>query len=165
MMDHLHRLIESLRDELKQYGEMLALLDQQQETVASRSAHDILETVAAINQQSGVIERARGDRLSRQRDLARHLMGRDETSFAELMPLTPPDYRPLLTALVEENNELLLRVQQRARQNHLLLSRSVELMQRFLGTLFPGTRSTVYNGEGVMFSPAIPGRPLYNAVG
>ena len=33
---------------------------------------------------------------------------------------------------MRENNELLVRVQQRARQNHLLLSRSVEMMQRFI---------------------------------
>ena len=33
-------LIEKLRDELHQYGEMLALLEQQQESVIARAAED-----------------------------------------------------------------------------------------------------------------------------
>ncbi len=58
-----------------------------------------------------------------------------------LIPLLPADYRPLVQALVDENNELLVRVRQRARQNHLLLSRSVELMQGLLNTLLPVARN------------------------
>ncbi len=45
-----------------------------------------------------------------------------------------------MQALVQENNELLVRVQQRARQNHLLLLRSLELMQKLINSLFPGSR-------------------------
>ena len=58
-------------------------------------------------------------------------------SFAELVPLLPPDYQPLLMALVDENNELLFRVRRRARQNHVMLKRSVELMQQVMNSLSP----------------------------
>jgi hypothetical protein len=68
--------------------------------------------------------------------------------FPDLIPLLPPDYRPLLQALVDENNQLLGRVRQRARQNHVLLRRSVELMQELLRTLFPARQTSVYNGQG-----------------
>ena len=80
-------------------------------------------------------------------------------------PLVPAEYRPLLDALVRENNQLLFRVQQRARQNHLLLSRSLELMQRFLSTLFPTRDNQVYNDHGTrpIWAPTL--RPLYEAVG
>jgi hypothetical protein len=88
-----------------------------------------------------------------------------EASFAALTPCAPAHYQPLLKALVEENNQLLMRVQQRARQNHLLLSRSLELMQNFLSTMFPAARATAYTGEGTLFSTALPNRPLYEAVG
>jgi len=64
----------------------------------------------------------------------------EDITFASLVPQLPPDYRPLVGALVEENNHLLVRVQQRARQNHLLLSRSLEMMQSFLNTLMPGVK-------------------------
>ena len=43
MIYHIEILVEKLRDELKQYGELLALLDQQQELVLKRDADGILE--------------------------------------------------------------------------------------------------------------------------
>jgi len=41
----------------------------------------------------------------------------------------------LLGALVQENNELLIRVCERAQQNQALLRRSIDFMQRFISTL------------------------------
>ena len=81
------------------------------------------------------------------------------------IPLLPDDYRPLVRALVEENNELLMRVQQRARQNHVLLSRSVDLMQRFIATLIPSEKLTRYNEAGTVSTPGLPHRTMYEAVG
>ena len=77
----------------------------------------------------------------------------------------PADYRPLLQALVQENNELLVRVQQRARQNHLLLSRAVDLMQRFMSSLFPGANPGTYNDSGNVLAGAAQPHALYDAVG
>jgi hypothetical protein len=51
---------------------------------------------------------------------------------------------------VDENNELLVRVRQRARQNHLLLSRSAELMRGLLETLLPSRETRACNGNGTM---------------
>ncbi|HWH70569.1 MAG TPA: hypothetical protein VNT26_14370, partial [Candidatus Sulfotelmatobacter sp.] len=62
-------------------------------------------------------------------------------------------------------NELLVRVQQRARQNHLLLSRAMELMQRFINTLVPGASPTTYTEVGLALAGAGPDHALYNAVG
>jgi flagellar biosynthesis/type III secretory pathway chaperone len=56
----------------------------------------------------------------------------------------------LIQALVDENNELLVRVRQRARQNHLLLSRSAELMRGLLDTLLLSRETRVYNGNGTI---------------
>ena len=44
----------------------------------------------------------------------------------------------------QENNDLLARVRQRARQNHLRLSRSIELMQGLINSLFPAARSRAF---------------------
>ena len=66
---------------------------------------------------------------------------------------------------MDENNELLVRVQQRARQNHLLLSRSLELMQGLLNSLFPASETRVYNGQGGMQTHAGVPRTLYEGVG
>jgi flagellar biosynthesis/type III secretory pathway chaperone len=158
-------LIQSLRDELQQYGEMLALLDHQQEYVVTRSADDMLQTAAEIQAQTGIIERARADRDQRRRELALFLCQAPDAPFADLIPLLPEEYRPLLQALVDENNQLLHRVQQRARQNHVLLNRSVDLMKQFMNALMPSLRPTIYTGSGALYGAAMPGRTLYEAVG
>ena len=56
MIYHIEILVEKLRDELKQYGELLALLDQQQELVLKRDADGIQSTAEQIDQQSMILE-------------------------------------------------------------------------------------------------------------
>ena len=133
----LQKVIESLRDELQQYGEILALLDRQQELVILSGAEDLNHSIAAIHAQSALIQRSREDRQSAQSTLAQALSQPEDATFAYLIPLLPEPYRPLVTALVQENNELLLRVRQRAQQNQVMLVRSLDLMQHFINSLVP----------------------------
>ncbi len=165
MTDALGKTIGALRDELQHYGEMLALLDQQQESAINRLADEMFTATTAIQNQAITIQTARRDREQLQRELARELVVAESSTFVELIPLLPADYRPLVQSLVDENNALLLRVQQRARQNHLVLSRSVDLMQQFLGMLFPSRETQVYNGHGSRELHLLPTPPLYEAVG
>lgn len=120
MKELLSNLIEALREELKQYGEMLALLDQQQQLVMRQQVANLPDNINCVNAQAGVIAVARQEREQRQRHLARLLELPETSGSTALIPLLPSDYRPLVDALVRENNELLDRVQQRARQNYLL---------------------------------------------
>ena len=165
MKDPLQNLIEALREELKEYGEMLALLDQQQELVMHRRTQDLLQCVAATNAQSETIAATRREREQRQRHLNIQLELAEDADFATLIPKLPGEYRPLVQALVQENNELLVRVQQRARQNHLLLSRVTELMSRFICSLFPGSQPTTYDDAGHVLAAGLPQRSLYDAIG
>jgi len=164
MTELIQPLIENLRDELKEYGELLALLDEQQEHVLSRHADGVLDSVARINGQSLVLKRARVARETAQQRLAATLGQPEDSGIFVLAQFLPEAYRPLLTALVNENNQLLARVQQRARQNHLLLSRSVELMQRFIQSLTPGQNTTIYGGDGAVHTTCA-AQTLYEAVG
>jgi flagellar biosynthesis/type III secretory pathway chaperone len=161
----LPRLLDLLRHELRQYGEILALLDQQQESVMARSPEDVLSSVNAINVQMAQVATARQDREACQRELAKALGVDGEPEFRHLLPRVSGTYRPALEALVRENNELLFRVQKRARQNHLLLSRSVELMQRFVSSLLPATAPVTYTDGGQLRANARPVQPMYQAVG
>jgi flagellar biosynthesis/type III secretory pathway chaperone len=166
MKDFLHDLIDSLREELKEYGEMIALLDQQQEMVMRRQTQDLLQCVQAINTQVDNITAARREREQRQRVVARLFGLAEDTPFALLLPQLPGDYRPLVQALVAENNELLKRIQRRARQNHLLLSRIVELMQRLFDPFFPDRQPATYDDSGAMAAAAaLPKHSLYEAIG
>ena len=159
------QLIEKLRHELHQYGEMLALLEQQQESVIARAAEAVLTSVVAINEQMGRIQSARQQRADCQNDVARLLRQPEDPTFASLLPLLPEKFRVAVESLVRENNELLTRIQQRARQNHLLLSRSLQMMQQFMNALIPATAPTTYNGEGTLKSANKPTQILYEAIG
>ncbi len=165
MTDSLKNLIAALREELQSYGELLALLDRQQDLVMSRAAEELFQSIGAIQQQAALLEQMRAHRDDCRRQVAERLQLPAATAFGILIPLLPADYQPLVQALVQENNELLVRVQQRARQNHLLLSRSLELMQQLLNTLIPGRDGGLYNGTGISRCRPLPTSALYEAIG
>jgi flagellar biosynthesis/type III secretory pathway chaperone len=165
MNDLLHNLIEALREELKQYGEMLAVLEQQQDTVVQRQVNDLLQNVAHVNAQADVIAAVRREREQHQRNVARQLGLEKDATFQAIIPLLSADYRPLVEALVQENNELLVRVHHRTRQNHLLLSHAVELMQQLINSIFPGGSPKTYDRKGRLPVNNLPQYSLYESVG
>lgn len=164
MTELLQRLIDALRDELKQYGEMLARLEQQQEHVIRREADDLLRSVSDIESQGACIQRAREHRELCRREVAM-ASGLIETApFVEMMPRLAAEYQPLISALLEENNDLLRRVRERSRQNHLLLSRSLKMMQQLISSLSPDA-GPLYSERGNMAGKVVPVRSYYEAVG
>lgn len=166
MKDHLHNLVESLREELKEYSAMLSLLSQQQEMVMQRQTQDLIQCVSKLSAQVEILAAARQEREQRQRHLSRLLGLAEGASFTTLVPLLPGEYRPLVQALVSENNELLQRIQHRVQQNHLLLTRITELMQRLLDPFFPGSQFRTYNDDGrVPAAARLKSRSFYEAIG
>jgi len=147
MIESIKKLVEALRDELKNYGEMLALLDRQQEYLMTRDANEVSQSISQVQEQGLAIQDARKWREDCRRAVAEAAGEAETTSFKELIPLLPADYQPLLKALVDENNELLFRVRRRARQNHLMLKRSVELMQQLLNSLCPAAQTSNGNDQ------------------
>lgn len=157
-------LIAALREELQQYGEMLARLDEQQASIIRRAGDQVLVSVASIEEQAAAISEAR----ARRADALRHLLSGIKlptgSTLQQALPHLPPDYHPLLKALVHENNELVARVQQRSRQNHLLLMRSLETMHKLMQTLVPNRAPTCYSGAGTAELP-LQAQSLFVAIG
>jgi len=164
MNEELQKLIESLREELRQYGQMLVLLDDQQGRIIQRHNDELLDATAAVNTQGTAIQSARRQREDAQRELAQTLQLTGDSPLTHLAPLLPPDYRPLLNALMQENNHLLQRIQQRARQNYLLLRRSLELLDQFINSFCPA-KAPVYNGTGSLQAAPETACSLYEAIG
>jgi len=164
-METAKKLITALREELQQYGEMLARLDEQQESVLQRIADNVLRTVDSVQNQTVVLSQYRDVRERTQQETARELGLPAQATLHEINSHLPEVYRPLVNALVQENNDLLFRVQQRARQNHLLLSRSLELMQDLLGSLMPGGGGSAYTQQGSAFKRSVSAPSLYEAIG
>ena len=124
-----------------------------------------VEALLRIQAQAAAIQSAREHREKCRDAVALSCSQPESAHFSCLIPLLPPDYRPLLQALVHENNQLLGRIHKRARQNHVLLRRSVELMRDLLRTLFPARQTSLNNGNGLKRGQIINHRPLCNAVG
>jgi hypothetical protein len=132
MNDPLRALIEALRNELTQYGETLALLDQQQDALLHRSAEELLNTVTALGAQNTQMQTVRGQREQSQQKLCFHLRLPWDSQLGVMLPCLPEGYGPLVQGLVQESNELLVQMQQRIGQNHLLLSRWRGPVRRFM---------------------------------
>jgi flagellar biosynthesis/type III secretory pathway chaperone len=164
MTEHLQNFIESLREELRHYGELLALLDAEQDQVVRRQADALLSTVQSINAEGEAIQVARRERAQRQRELAQSLELPADARIATLVPVLSQAHRPLIKALVEESNQLLVRVRQRARQNHILLSRSLELMEKFINS-FCAVGVPTYNESGAVAAPAGTRSGFYEGLG
>jgi flagellar FlgN protein len=143
MISILQELIEALRNELQQYGEMLALLEQQGETIRIQGADSL--SISAIEIQSGAIQEARTSRQLVQNQLGAELRQAGNGSLTELLPYVPEQYRPLLNALAQENKELVQRVRQRAQQNQLLMRHSLDRMQHLIVNLSPADASATFN--------------------
>src|SRR5438093_12896792 len=62
MLVFLQMVIEALRNELQQYGEMLALLDQQRQLAPKSGADEVLRSISSINAQGASIQAAREQR-------------------------------------------------------------------------------------------------------
>ena len=154
--DDINRLIESLREEMTQYGELLALMQEQQELIINRQPQELLANLNEVNGQMEKIAVARQAREQARLSLATQLGGTQETTFTEMTSQLPEEYRPLLGALVEEINALLQNVHKWLRQNHLLLKRSLDLMQDILQNVFPAKASPKTYGRQGSVSPVNP---------
>jgi len=143
---------------------MLAMLEQQHQSVVQRQTNTLLQNVTEVNAQANVIAAVRHEREQRRCHVARHLKLEESASFAVIIPLLPPDYQPLVQALVHENNALLIRIQQRARQNHLLLSHAVDLMQQLINAIFPGGNPKTYDSLGRLPANGLPQHSIYEQV-
>ena len=164
MLVFLQNVIEALRNELQQYGEMLALLDHQRRVALKSGAEEMLNSISAINAQSASIQTARERRQASQEALAQVLRQPETARFSDLLPLLPDSYQPLVGALVQENNELLAQVRIRAQENQRLLRRSVELMQRFITTLAPEEQKAQTGGSETTVLTLEPSSSLYAAL-
>lgn len=165
MTDTLTNLANALRYEFEQYGVLLGLLERQQENIGSRNADEVYRSIAPVKQQGVAVMKARANRDECRAQLAQSL-GRDrQSTFADLTPALPEESRALISSLVQKNNGMLARIAQRARQNHLRLSRSIDLMHGLINSMYPARVSRVYNGRGTMKTRPVGHRSFYEAVG
>ena len=163
--DDINQLIESLREEMTQYGELLALMQEQQELIINRQPQELLANLNEVNGQMEKIAEARQAREQARAALTAQLDATQETTFKQMTSQLPAEYQPLLEALVDEVNALLQNVHKWLRQNHLLLKRSLDLMQGILQNVYPDQASPkTYGRQGVVSPVNPPPSTLYEGI-
>lgn len=141
-------LVEVLREEVQEYGGLYNLLDRQQKEIFDRDPESVMRTNEEI--ESHMIEMD-GLRLKRE-ELVRGLADSHECdremSLTKMLPYFPEYIRPLLQALAEEVNAMVARTRRKARQNYLMLSRTMEIAREALRMTEPENYSKTYTRKG-----------------
>ena len=166
MNEELNKLIAALREELTQYGEVLALMQEQQDLIINRAANDLLVNLNAVNEQMERVAHIRNHRDTCRQQLVAALGGTSETTFRQMTELLPPEVQPLLDALVQEINQMLQNIQRWLRQNHILLKRSLDLMQTIMKNMFPSASAAAgtYGRSGQVSPVNPPPSSLYEGI-
>ena len=150
------QLADLLRAELAAYGGLLGLFDRQQDALMKRDAQAVAEYAGAIERLALETARSREARELHVASLARAHRRPVTDPLRRHLDLFPADERNLLDALIEEINRLLQVVRRRARQNHAILARAVELRRELLAAVRPETGPLTYAPGGRSRSPAAP---------
>lgn len=166
MNEELNNLVNALREELTQYGEVLALMQEQQELIINRAANDLLINLNRVNEQMERVAIARNQRETCRQNLVAALGGAEDTTFRQMTEMLPPEVQPLLDALVQEINHMLQNIQRWLKQNHLLLKRSLDLMQTIMKNMFPSAEAAAgtYGRSGQVSPVNPPPSSLYEGI-
>jgi len=141
-------LVAILRDEVQEYGGLYNLLDRQQKEIFSRDPEAVMKTnedIEAYSQQMGTLRGSREELVS---GIAKAFDCDPEEKLSKLVDHFPDYVQPLLQALIDEINQMIKRTRSKARQNFLLLSRTMELTQETVAALRPDNYTKTYTRKG-----------------
>ena len=141
-------LVELLRFEVQEYGGLFNLLDRQQQEIFKRDPELVMGTNAEIERYMAEMGSLRERRESKVREVARACGLDEEEKLSNMLPHFPDFMRPMLQALVDEINHMVRRTRQKARQNFMLLSRTMEITHETFRSLQPENFSKTYTKKG-----------------
>ncbi len=156
-------ITEHLRNELQEYGALLGLFEEQQINLLRRDADAVLALAGSIEEQVRTTQARRELREAALRAFAIAQERPADSSLRQLIPLFPADVQPLLEALLGEINQVIHRIRRDARQNQILLSRTVEAHEEAIRTLRPDLFPKTYSRRGSV--PASAGATAWQAAG
>jgi flagellar biosynthesis/type III secretory pathway chaperone len=141
-------LIDALREEVQEYGGLLSLFNEQQTAILERKPDAVLAVQEAIAQQLDNILVCRKRREERVREIATAVGQGTDSALRGLIGSCEEAVRPLLHALIDEVNQLILKTRRRGQQNQMLLARSIEVTQQILQRLNPEAVTKTYSRRG-----------------
>lgn len=149
-------LVDLLRLELQEYGGLFNLLARQQDQIVDRRPDAILSINDEIEAQTQAVSDLRTRREQMVDDLHARAGAVGSDTLRSIIPHFPATVQPLLEALMNDINHMLRRNRQKARQNHLLLARAMELTEQTLRVLQPENFTRTYERSGKVALPRQP---------
>ena len=141
-------LIEALREELREYGGLRNILDEQQKAIFSRDAGVVAQLNFSLNGQIEATARLRQAREILMRKIALQNSLPEDTTLAKLKGVFPPVAQPLFKAISDEINAMISVLRRRSRQNQMLLARTCETLEQTLRALRPDSFTKTYSARG-----------------
>jgi hypothetical protein len=141
-------LADALRDELAEYGGLLATLDQQREAITGRNATALAKINDEIRLQTKSAQHFTCVREEVCARLARAAGCPPETTERDLLKLMPAEARAMFESLIEESSGVVKNAKKKTERNTVLLAHSGELNEKLLMAMRPGTTSKTYNKRG-----------------
>jgi hypothetical protein len=145
-------LADALRDELAEYGGLLAILDEQRDAIASRNVTSLAEINEQVRKQTAS---ARHFTDMREEVSARITKGTGcspETSARELLKYMPAEARAMFESLIDEGALVVKNAKKKAERNTVLLAHSSDLNEKLLMAMRPGTTVKTYTKKGAKLS-------------
>ena len=158
-------IAECLRSEVEEYGALLNLFEEQQQSLFARDADAVLRLSSSIEQQVIVLQDCRRRREQNVAAFASTVSEPSNSTLRSLLRHIVPEARPLLEALIAEVNVLVHRVRRATRHNHALLARTVEAHQETLRQLRPDAFTKTYAPTGRVSLAAVRPTPALRATG
>lgn len=141
-------LVDLLRHEVQEYGGLYNLLERQQGEIFQRDPQLVLDTNSEIESYMSAMGSLRDQRETLVREMARGCGADEEQPLSKLLVHFPDFMQPMLQALVDEINAMIRRTRQKARQNFMLLSRTMEINHETMQRLQPGNYNRTYSKKG-----------------
>lgn len=141
-------LVDLLREEVQEYGGLHNLLERQQSEIFNRESDLVMLTNEDVERHMGMMNTLRERRESKVHSMASQCDCDPELSLRNMLPHFPDFIRPMLEALIDEVNAMVTRTRRKARQNYLLLSRTMEITQKALSMTEPENYSKTYSRKG-----------------
>lgn len=148
MITESESLAQPLREEVQEHGALLNLFEEQQTAILRREPDLVLSIAEAITRQVELIRSCQRRRAEAAQAVASELGYAENTPLLGLITHFPAVAQPMLKALVTEVNRLIRQTRRRARQNQMLLARTIETSQEILQRLNPETITKTYSAKG-----------------
>jgi flagellar biosynthesis/type III secretory pathway chaperone len=149
-------ITECLRNELQEYGALLGLFEDQQANLLRRDADAVLALASSLEEQVRRAHDVRDHREQAVRQFASSIAEPEDSTLRQLIHHFPAEVHPLINALIDEINHLIHRVRRGARQNQVMLARTVEAHEEVLRLLRPDSFTKTYSPSGAVAHASSP---------